>query len=97
MTQIVNLRTGQPTPDVLVRTVTLSLRQLMADDPIALFELVEICRDPAHEPFGLTGPHLRAMGMLGSDGRVHDATREIVLASVEGDGFDLRLVNPVAG
>ena len=92
----VTLRTGVEMPDALVRTVNLALSTLMNTNPVALYEAVEIARDRNHVPFGNTGDVLREMHLLESDGLMHGATRDVIRASAEGDGFDVRLVSPYA-
>lgn len=92
----VTLRTGAEVPDVLLRTTAVALRTLMAEHPVALYEAVMVARDKTHEPFGNTGEALRGFGFLDSAGKMHDAIRDIILASAEGDGFDIGLVSPYA-
>jgi hypothetical protein len=90
MNSTVILRTGEEVPTPLVSVVMLSLKTLAEQNPIALYELVEISRDPQHKLFGNTGDVLRKFNLIEADGQPHDATRLIVLAAVEreeGDGL----------
>ena len=95
-TQTTTLRTGIEVHDALVRTVNITLGRLMDTDPIAFYEAVMVARDSSHVPFGNTSQSLRKMHLLESDGRMHDATRDVILASVDGQDFDLHLVSPYA-
>lgn len=93
---VVTLRTGVEMPDALVRAVNRALARLKNTNPIALYEAVEMARDPSHVPFGKTGDVLRELYLLEPDGSMHGATRDAIRALTEADGFDVRLVSPYA-
>ena len=95
MQSSVTLRTGEEVPTSLVNVLMLSLKTLAEQNPIALYELVEISRDPKHKLFGNTGGILRDLNLIEADGKPHDMTRLIVLAAAEGEGLELKLVSPV--
>lgn len=78
--------------DTLIRTTYLSLATLLNRHPIAFAELVSRVRDERHELVGEAAQVLDIYGLLDSSGRIHQAVREIVLASTAGDGLDLRLL-----
>lgn len=94
--ETVTLRTGHEHAAALVNITTLALRSLMARYPIAFYELVCKCRDRDHKLFGNVAEVLSPLSLLQPDGRVHGAIREIVLASVEGDGMEMKLRSPIA-
>lgn len=94
--EIVRLKNGAEEPAILVMSTRHSLERIFETEPIAFFELVSLCRDRSHELFGNTGEKLAAFGLVDSNGRVHDSVRSIVLASVEGDDWEMQLVSPLA-
>jgi len=73
----------------------MSLKALMASDPIAFFELSELCKDRSHKLFGNTGEKLSKLGLI-QNGTVHGSIRNIVLSAVEGEMLDMQLVSPIA-
>lgn len=91
--QQTTLRTGAVVPSVLIDVIGLTLDDLFSSDPIAFYELVQLCRNPGHEIF-FGQKRLTELNLIGVNGQPHDATRDIVLASVEGDELSLRLVDP---
>jgi hypothetical protein len=94
---VVRLRTGTEVPVVATRLIIRSLRRL-ADggmpEFVALIEARRIAANPAHQPFGRTGETLRGMYLLDESGKMHDVTRDVILAAVEGDEDDPRVVWP---
>lgn len=100
------LRTGIQEASALVKIVALQLREMMnpdlekgarMGDMLALYDLVSKCRDRNYQFFGNNEELLIQRGLVERSGHVHDSVRNIVLASVEGDGMDMRLVNPATG
>lgn len=71
----------------------LSLQSLIEDEPIAFYELVMLCRNPSHEPFGNTGQKLVDRMLVEQDGQPHSSIRNIVLSATVGEGLDMKLVN----
>ncbi len=106
--ETVKLRNGTEEARPLVAVVRMSLEKLLKDKPIVLYELVEICRDPKHVPWGIAGDDLVALNLIGRTQErpqlgpvevrytVHQSIRNIVLACVEGEDMDMRSVSPVA-
>ena len=99
-TPTIRLRTGIEEARPLVALIYHQLKELLEKKPIVLFELVMCCRDREHVPWGKTGDDLRALSLLEPDTgcehvRIHDSIRNIVCASVEGEGLDLVLRSPV--
>lgn len=95
--QKVQLKDGSMVPDATMRTVYLSMQHLFETNPLALYELGQIARNPDHVPFGSLGGVLAGTNLIDGDGRMHDDTRHVVLSSLPGDGMDMRLVHPAAG
>ncbi len=79
----------------LVNVLNMSLKKLFKEHPTAFYDVVMIARDSSYEPFGTNGEFLRQLGLLERDNGMHDSTRNIILASVEGDMLKMRLVNPI--
>ena len=95
-TKVVKLKNGSEEAEPLVRVTIMSLRMLMESDPIAFYELFELCKDRNHKMFGNAGEKLAKLGLVGAAGHVHDSIRNIVLSAVEGEGLDMCLVSPIA-
>lgn len=99
MIETVKLRNGTTETKPLVATVRFAMDRLMESTPIAIYDLTMICRDRSYKPFGKIGPDLQALslGTMNPDGTmsVHESIRNIVLSSVEGDGMDMQIVDPV--
>jgi hypothetical protein len=98
----ITLRTGKEVPEPLLRSAAMSLRALQHQQPMGVIELVECCRDASHRPFGKTGPAIVGWGLASgilADGTldITPATRDIVLASFEGEDYEMRQVDPVTG
>jgi hypothetical protein len=102
----VTLRTGAEEPDATVKVVYSSLRAMMDPNPehntrpgdfLALFDLASKCRNRDYQFFGNNEALLVERGLVQPGGRIHDSVRNVVLASVEGEGMEMRLVNPVTG
>ena len=91
MTDTVTLRTGAVVPAVMISVVRISLEELMRTEPISFYELVCLCRDPGHTLFGDTLDLLKGRSLVEATGQPHDVIKQIVLASIEDDGLDLRL------
>jgi hypothetical protein len=95
MTQTVMLRNGIEEPEVLVKVTMMSMHDLMETNPIAVYELVSLCRDRSHPLFGNTGEVLKARALIIDSRTVHDSIRNIVVSAAEGDGLDMSLRSPV--
>lgn len=88
------LKNGAEEVEPLVAVVMMSLRTLLRENPIAFFELVQLCKDRNHKPFGTTGTILEQTSLI-QNGVLHDSVRNIVLSAVEGEGLEMRLTSPV--
>ena len=89
------LKNGAEEAQPVVTVAMMSLNRLIQDNPIAFYEMVQVCRDPNHQPFGNTALILKDLSLMEESGQVHDSLRNIVLSATEGDGLDLTLVSPI--
>jgi hypothetical protein len=92
--EVAVLRTGAKVPLPLVLTTTVALRTLLREAPLAVHDAVEWAR--SGQPQAFSAKRIEAFG-LSQNGVMHDGVRDIIVASAEGDGLDLRLVNPLSG
>ena len=93
--EVVTLRTGKEVPSMMVNVTLISLNHLYETNGVALYELVMLARDSSHQLWGGTGDVLEGLGLT-QGGRLHDITRDVVLAATEGEEMQMRLVDPVA-
>ena len=94
--ETVVLKNNQTELKVIVKTTMITLDRLINENPIAAYELVQMCKERDHKPFGNTGSILEGYGLLTS-GEIHNTIRNIVLSAFDGEGFDMYLTNPVKG
>lgn len=95
----VRLTNGSEEEVPLIKMTVFILKSLIERDPAAVFELVALCRDRTHSPWGDTGARLKELKLISeSEGRwhVHDSIRNVVLSACKGEGMDMVLVDPVA-
>lgn len=95
--ETVVLKTGVEAPKPLVATVMLVLDTWMQDIPgvLTVLDLSKMARDSAYMP--LRSRELVEAGFINeTTGRLHRCIAEIIVAATEGEGLELRLVNPVA-
>ena len=93
----VKLKNGTEEFRPLVAVTRMHINKLLESNPIALYELVELCRDRHHKPFGQTGDDLVALSLATktSDGlMVHESIRNIVLSATSGEGMEMTIGNP---
>jgi hypothetical protein len=91
--EMVRLTNGYEVPKPSLESVFMSLQQLQEINPIAFYDAVMLARDPQYRlNFSLTA--LRNSPLVDSYNEMHDDVRRILTAIVEGDGMNLRLVNP---
>ena len=94
------LKNGADEVPQLVAVVMHTLRSLMVSAPLQVYDLAMFCRDPTYEFFGDNGSKLVSLGLLNArpDGKfaVHESIYNVVTSAVDGEGLDMRLVNPVA-
>lgn len=93
--ETVPLKNGTHEMRALVVVTMASLDRLVTKEPMGLYELVEVCRDLTHKPWGNTGVALKELALLDPAGRVHESIRNIVLSATTGEGLDMTLGSPV--
>ncbi|NLH78692.1 MAG: hypothetical protein GX465_16820 [Acidobacteria bacterium] len=95
---ILKLKNGSEEAEPLVKVTMMSLNQLMQGLPGAIdaYELVEKCKDPAHEMFGDSEKHLIDAGLMEGPGRIHDSVKNVVLSAASGEGLELHFESPIA-
>jgi hypothetical protein len=96
MMETVVLRNGAEEAEPLVVVTMSTLRLVMKERPLALYDLVMRCRDNNYKFFGGTGGYLVGLALINAGHDVHDSIKNIVLSAVEGDGMDMVLRSPVA-
>ena len=95
MTTTTTLHTGAVVATPLVATVGMILRRLLDEGAaVPFYEAAMIARDASHRPFGRAGADLEKAGLL-EGGRMHQSIRDVIVASVEGEGFDMKMRSPV--
>lgn len=74
-----------------------SLRACMEKYPIAFRELVEKCRHPEFNFFGLTPESLKEFGLIKKDQEdyIYQIVRDTVLSCVEGYGCKMKIHDPL--
>lgn len=91
---MVTLRTGRQVPAIVIQTTTVALDVVEQQTPIFLFDLLGWIKN-REEPTPAAFKKLRAVGLLDSTGNVHEYTRDVVLASFDGEDIDLARVHPI--
>lgn len=91
---VVELKNGTIEAEATVKAVSLSVRHLLAEKPIVFYELVMKCKDRDHKLFGDAEKDLEALSLI-QNGVIHESIKNVVLFSVEGEGFDMTLVDPI--
>lgn len=89
------LKNGNTEASGLVTSVMVSLSNLMKTNPMAIYELNEICKDAGHKIFGSLGGVLTDLALLGQDGQPHGSIKNIVLSAITGEGLEMTLGNPI--
>lgn len=92
--ETVILKNNTEAPKVLVSTTMIALENIVNTNPIAAYELVELCKDTSHKPFGNAGKILEDFSLV-NNGQVRESIKNIVLSAFEGDGLDMHLTFPI--
>lgn len=92
------LKNGSKEADALVRVLMMSLRGLWdgIGGALAVYDLVEKCKNPDYEIFGSNTEKLENLRLIDSNGTIHGSIKNVVLSAVEGEGLDMTLGSPVA-
>ena len=94
--ETIKLKNGSEEAKGLVAVTSLRVGNLINTNPMAFFELVRVCRDPSHRPFGNTAQVLSGFSLMEPGGTVPQSIRNIVLSGAQGDGMDMAWDDPVA-
>lgn len=90
---MVKLRNGTEEPGLVVAQTLIILTKLLQDKPIECFELVMNAKDPNYR---MSEPQrFINLDFLDSDGVMHKHTRNILISSFQGEGFDIEYIGPV--
>lgn len=68
-------------PDVLVGSVQFAVRNLI--NPLARFDLIELCANPDHQVPAVHVDYLKSQGLMREDGKIRSDVREIILGTPE--------------
>lgn len=90
------LRTGAEEDSAVVAAVCVSLEGLLSSgNAVAFYEVVMVARDREHRPWGNTAITSMKLALLDSPmGEMHNSVRNVILASTEGKGMEMRMVFP---
>jgi hypothetical protein len=91
----ITLRTGKEVSHEHLAILMVTLDKLARQDANAYYELVALCRNPEHKLYIGTDKTLRELKLIEKNNQPVEVTRDIVLASAEGEGLNLKLVSPV--
>ena len=92
----IELKNGSMELNILVNAIMLSLRKLFDEFPLALYDLIEKCKDREYQIFGSNVERLKRLSLISEENhQIHGSIRNIVLSAIEGDGMDMTLVSPV--
>ncbi len=92
--QTVVLKNGATEAVFLVNFTMMSINKLLSSNPMAFYELVEVCRDKKHKIFGTLGDDLIGLALLQSDGQPYGSIKNIVLSAVTDEGMDMTFEDP---
>lgn len=90
------LKNGSTEVEGLVVVTLHALTTLTQEDPIALYELWEKCKDHKHTMWADTAEELKKRNLTQPDGSVHGSIRNIVLSAITVEGLDIHLDSPLA-
>lgn len=94
MNTTATLRNGRGEFAPLVAGTLIALQALLEQEPVAFYDLVMKCREPAYQFFGNAREKLQQRSLVQPDATVHSSIRNIVLSAVTGDGLDMTLHSP---
>lgn len=93
---MVSLKDGSQVPLIIFNHNTKNLKALEAQNPAALFELVQKCRDVNYKfAKNETIPLLKAFFLLQENEAIHINVRNVVLNSFEVESESLKWVEPL--
>lgn len=94
---IVTLKDGTQVPRDALNAISRKLNALDSEK-IALYDLVNKCKTPlfafVKNPAAKSKEILQRLELVDENEAIHDIVKKVVLNSIEGSGFSLRLVDP---
>ena len=94
--RMVRLKNGAEEHSGIVGNTLLKLQDLMRKGNEALvYTLVQLCNDPEQELWYISFDKLKALCLIGADGKVHESIKNVVLSAVVGEGMDLSIGDPI--
>lgn len=88
------LRNGERVPtDVLMKTF-MTINSFLKEDVWSLLYLIDIAKDPDYELTSIVEEWLTKLEMI-EHGKMDSTVRTIILSFVEGEGTEMKIVNPV--
>lgn len=87
--QPIKLNNGAEVPAILVSTTMEAAKQLLHDDTIAFYEMVEKCRDQSYTMWKDTEKKVKKYIII------HDMTCDVIKSAVRGNGLEMRLDSPL--
>ncbi len=92
---MIKLRGGPQEAEAVVRVLLMTLRGLYAEHWTAFYDAVMLARDPAHKIFSESQRKaLLDLSLIGRGDQMHESIRNIIRAAVEGDGLEMRIIDP---
>jgi hypothetical protein len=95
---IVTLKDGTQIPRDALYAISRKLSTLESNK-IALYDLVNKCKSPLFQvvrnPASKSKEILQGLDLIDENEAIHDIVKKVVLNSIEGNGFTLRLANPI--
>ena len=99
MVTMVTLKDGTQVPEAILRETTQRITTLKKQNYVALFDLVEKCKNAEYKflynPFGDSKASLTKLTLMDENGNVCEDVRKVVLNSVGKLDLSLKLVNPL--
>ena len=94
---VVTLKNGAQEYFPLVNVLKILVKVLMDSDPIGFYELVSLARNKDHKVFGGKETLSKAIefDLVNNVLQINKSVKNFLLSAVEGDGLEMKLVNPV--
>lgn len=92
--KMITLANGAEEAVSLVVSTMISIETLLEEKPIVLYELVMKCHDNNHQFFGDCGDDLKSLGLVQSNGSVHESIQNVVLSATRINDMDISVGSP---
>ena len=95
---IVRLKNGSEEPYPIVAVITMSLGDMLDQGlpgVLSAYDLVERCKNSKYQMSEDTEKDLIKQSLLQRDGQPHSSIRNIVLSSIQGEGLEMKFVDPI--